>query len=433
MKIKDMDFTAVGDMLIQRRIPKQYQGLDELCAFIQKGDLRYFNLETTINRGELWGNQYSGGSWLRADEKVLEDAKRIGFNMLSFANNHTLDFSHWGLLKTIEALEAHDIPHAGAGRNLAEAAAPAYLDTGKGRFALVSACASFEPSAMAGAQSRRYIGRPGLNGLRHEETYVVTRQQMETLREIVQATHMNARDDIKRNEGYLPPLREGTLKLKTLSFVEGSAPERKSTVHPVDMVRVEKAIYEAEFQSDFIVVSIHSHELSGMQKENPDTFLVEFAHRCIDAGADAVVGTGPHILRPIEIYRGCPICYSLGDFVLQNENIPYGPEEFYEDYGLNSDSTMRELFQKRSNNFTRGLQTDRRAFESVVPLCSYRGGELKHLLLLPIELGFGGPRSTSGLPRPMLGADFIERLSSMSSPYGTNIVMRDDGIAEVVL
>lgn len=119
-------------MLIQRRIPKQYQGLDELCAFIQKGDLRYFNLETTINRGELWGNQYSGGSWLRADEKVLEDAKRIGFNMLSFANNHTLDFSHWGLLKTIEALEAHDIPHAGAGRNLAEAAAPAYLDTGKG-------------------------------------------------------------------------------------------------------------------------------------------------------------------------------------------------------------------------------------------------------------------------------------------------------------
>lgn len=148
MKIKDMDFTAVGDMLIQRRIPKQYQGLDELCAFIQKGDLRYFNLETTINRGELWGNQYSGGSWLRADEKVLEDAKRIGFNMLSFANNHTLDFSHWGLLKTIEALEAHDIPHAGAGRNLAEAAAPAYLDTGKGRFALVSACASFEPSAI---------------------------------------------------------------------------------------------------------------------------------------------------------------------------------------------------------------------------------------------------------------------------------------------
>lgn len=138
-------------------------------------------------------------------------------------------------------------------------------------------------------------------------------------------------------------------------------------------------------------------------------------------------------MRPIEIYRGCPIFYSLGDFVLQNENIPYGPEEFYEDYGLNSDSTMRELFQKRSNNFTRGLQTDRRAFESVVPLCSYRGGELKHLLLLPIELGFGGPRSTSGLPRPMLGADFIERLSSMSSPYGTNIVMRDDGIAEVVL
>lgn len=149
MRAKNMAFTAAGDMLVQRRLPDTYDGLNELTEFIKKGDMSYFNLETTINRGESWGNQYGGGSWLKADPLVLEDAKRMGFNMLSFANNHSLDFSHWGLLKTVEALETSGIPHAGAGRNMAEAAAPVYLDTSKGRIALIGACSSFELPSMA--------------------------------------------------------------------------------------------------------------------------------------------------------------------------------------------------------------------------------------------------------------------------------------------
>jgi hypothetical protein len=42
--------------------------------------------------------------------------------------------------------------------------------------------------------------------------------------------------------------------------------------------------------------------------------VVEFAHTVIDAGADLVIGHGPHVLRPIELYRDRLIAYSLGNF-----------------------------------------------------------------------------------------------------------------------
>ena len=188
---------------------------------------------------------------------------------------------------------------------------------------------------------------------------------------------------------------------------------------------------EALFQADFIAVTIHSRELAGSAKETPDDFLIDFAHRRIDAGADTVIGAGPHLLRPIEIYKGCPIFYSLGDFMLQNENIPCGPEDFYAFYGLTSDNTMLDIFEKRSVGCKKGLQTDHRAFESVVPYCEYRDGKLARLVLLPIDLGFGSPRSTGGLPRPH--APFLQRLAEMSAPFGTVIRQTPDGLAEVVL
>jgi hypothetical protein len=42
--------------------------------------------------------------------------------------------------------------------------------------------------------------------------------------------------------------------------------------------------------------------------------VVEFAHAAIDAGADIVIGQGPHVPRALEIYRGHLIAYSLGNF-----------------------------------------------------------------------------------------------------------------------
>lgn len=433
MRMKDFKLTAAGDMLIQRRVCDGYEGFEELAEFIKQGDASFFNLETTVNDGKGWGNQYNGGSYLRANPAVLDDAKKFGFNMMSFANNHSLDFCHWGLVQTLQAADASGLVHAGCGESLEKAAAPAYLDTAKGRIALIAATSTMEAPAMAGTQSRYFIGRPGVNGLRHDELYQVTPQQMDMVRDLAKATNINAWDDVYRHEGYLPPLPEGHVVLGKILFREGDEVRRLSTVNKTDMARIEKAIYEAEFQSDYIVVSIHSHEQPNTNKECPDDFLVEFAHRCIDAGADVVLGHGPHLLRPIEIYKGKPIFYSLGDFMLQNENIPYGPEDMYQMYALNSDVPMRDLFDKRSHGFKRGLQSDHRAFETVVPYLEYKDGLLEKIVLMPAELGFGQPRSISGLPRPQMNAPFMERLVKMSEPYGTKICARPDGLYEIVL
>jgi len=110
-----MKFTAAGDMLIQRHIPSDYEGFENIKEQIEKGDARFFNLETTLNNGEFFGNQYFGGSHLRTTPNVLNDARAFGFNMLSFANNHSMDFSHDGLMATKRAVDEADFPNAGAG------------------------------------------------------------------------------------------------------------------------------------------------------------------------------------------------------------------------------------------------------------------------------------------------------------------------------
>lgn len=53
----------------------------------------------------------------------------------------------------------------------------------------------------------------------------------------------------------------------------------------------------------------------------------KFAHKCIDAGADLIVGHHPHIIQPVEYYKNKPIIYSLGNFIL--------PQTYYSDKKLN--------------------------------------------------------------------------------------------------
>jgi len=423
-------FTAVGDYLVQRRFPGEYNGFAAVRDFIRKGDMRFFNLETTLHTGDCFASQHSGGSWLRADPEVLEEAKNFGFNIVSFANNHTMDFSYDGLKKTLDAVKESGLPNAGVGLNLAEASAPAYLDTLAGRIALISVVSSLKPQSMAGEQSRRIIGRPGVNGLRTEEKYLVTREQMKFIKQLAEQTGMNAGLDISRAEGYLPELPEGVFKLKNILFEVGEGTQRITSVNEKDMQRIEKTIYDAQLQADYIVVSLHAHAVKGENKETPDDFIKDFARRSIDNGAHAVIGHGPHLLRPIEIYKRRPIFYSLGDFVLHIENVPFAPEDFYLKYGLNSDDTMHDLFKKRSADFTRGLQTQPEMFETVIPYWEMQDGVLQKLELLPVELGFGMPRSQSGWPRPAKNLDFVRRLCEMSAPYGTDMNI-DNGIVKV--
>jgi len=427
-----MKCTAAGDAMVLRRLPGAYPGFEELRSFINQGDFRFFNLETTIHNHETYGGAQSGGTWFCSPPEVLEDAKEFGFNILSSANNHAMDYSHIGLEKTMDYIQKAGFPNAGVGRTLADAAAPVYFDTLAGRFALIGACSTFNPEAMAGEQTRTMIGRPGINGIRRSTVYQVSQEDLEHLKRIADSIGINGSRNIIRKEGYLPPLPDDKSEFGELLFEAADKPGKVTKVNPVDMARMEKSIKEALYFADYVVVSMHSHQLKGTDKTEPDYFYEEFAHKCIDAGAHAIIGTGPHLLRPVEIYKGCPIFYCLGDFIIQLENIRKAPNDMYEKQKLDGNAGMDELFDNRNNHGTRGLCYEKVMFEAIVPYWEMEDGKLTKLELMPVELNFDKSRSMGGWPRPKYDDGIIERLAKMSEAYGTKIDIVD-GIGVVRL
>jgi poly-gamma-glutamate synthesis protein (capsule biosynthesis protein) len=156
----------------------------------------------------------------------------------------------------------------------------------------------------------------------------------------------------------------------------------------------------------------------------------------IDAGADMFVGHGPHVLRGIEIYKGKPIFYSLGDFIFQNDSLDRLPYENYAQYDLGPDAHVADFNDRRYGaDDSRGFPADRLIWESVVAIPKFRGRQLVDLALHPISLGFGQPRSERG--RPMLadadlGKKILQDLITLSTPFGTKIVERN-GVGYVEL
>lgn len=425
-----MKFTAVGDILPQRRMAENYDGFKAIKDFIEKGDGRFFNLETTVNReGECFGSQFSGGTYIRCEPEVLDDMLKFGFNLTTFNNNHTLDFSYNGLMRTIENVSKTGIVHAGVGMNIHQASAPAFLETENGRVALVSVSTSFNETMLAGEQSRRVAGRPGVNGIRLSRQLMVEKEDLEKIREIAEKTGINAAKNVSRSEGYTAPLPEGVCELGEMIFVEGDHSEVFYKPNKEDVSRLKKSIECAAMEADYVMVSIHSHQLCGTDKRKVPGFLEELARLCVDTGGDAVICHGPHLLRPIEVYKDKPIFYSLGDFVIQLYNVPIAPEDFYKKYGMNSDSPTIELLQKRSKNFTRGLMEDNRMLETVIPYWETdKDNKLTKLVLLPVKASKGEGKHLEGLPRVATDLGFIEELNRISTPYGVKIKV-EDGLA----
>ena len=425
--------TAAGDSMVLRRLPGSYEGFEALKDFISKGDFRFVNLETTVHNHETYGAAVSGGTWFCSPPGVLEDTREFGFNILTTANNHAMDYSHIGLEKTLDYVEKAGFQNPGVGRTMAEAAAPVYLDTLSGRIALISACSTFTPEMLAGEQSATVPGRPGINGIRFSTVYRVYPENLEQLKRIAKEIGINGYREIIRKEGYLPELPEDKAEFGTYLFEVGEPTGKITKVNAVDMKRVEKSIREARYFSDYVIVSMHSHEIKGTDKTEPDYFYEEFAHKCIDAGAHAVVGHGPHLLRPIEIYKGCPIFYSLGDFVVQLENIRKAPADMYEKQNLPADAGIDILFDKRNCHGTLGLCYEKVMYEAIIPYWEAEDGKLTKLVLMPIELNFDKGRSMGGWPRPAFDQGILERLARMSEPYGTHIEIDENGFGVVTL
>ena len=94
------------------------------------------------------------------------------------------------------------------------------------------------------------------------------------------------------------------------SWAAGSShPGVFSTYDPAQAIA---SIQKAKEQCDFLVVYVHW----GVERETePKDYQKAMGRQYIDAGADLVVGSHPHVLQEVEYYNGKPIVYSLGNFV----------------------------------------------------------------------------------------------------------------------
>ena len=167
----------------------------------------------------------------------------------------------------------------------------------------------------------------------------------------------------------------------------------------------------------------------------PADFLVAFAHAMIDAGADVVVGHGPHVVRGIELYKGKAILYSVGDFIFENETLLRFPAEAYEAIGLGRDAEIGDFNDTRSDHDRRGFNADREVWESFVATLQWRGRQMAGIRLYPITLGFGLSMTERGRPRladSALAKHILENVSARSAPFGTRIV-DENGVGRVLL
>ncbi|MFE1625253.1 CapA family protein [Brevibacillus reuszeri] len=425
-------FAATGDSFITRNLPYKDQAFREVSRLLHRADVRIANLETTVHDNEGYPSAQSGGTWAMSPPSVLHVMKDYGFNLIGWANNHTLDYLYGGLEATERNLNEFGFVHAGAGKNLAEAGAPRYLECESARVALIAATSTFHPWWAAGDQRPDSIGRPGINPMRYIMTHHVHEDKLKQLKVISESTDINAFNKLLIEEGFMNDPGKDIFLFGNSRFVVSDEEGTSTQPHPRDLQRIVKTIHEAKQRADYVIISIHAHEMKGDAKEVPADFLPTFAKACIDAGAHAVVGHGPHLLRGIEIYKNRPIFYSLGDFIFQTEAVTSQPADFYEHYGLDHTHTVADALNAMSANYTRGLCVHREVWESVIPLWKMQDGELVEIELHPIELGFDMPVHRMGWPKISADTRILEDLQSLSAPYGTEIKIEGE-IGRVVL
>jgi len=416
-------------------MPKSYLGLTPVRDYIMQADVRINNLEMVLSNYDRFASTYCGGLWLTAEPAMLDDILKYGFNCFGFANNHTMDYSYGGVESTLQVLQSKNVPVCGAGMSLAEATAPAMVDTKEGKVAVLSITSTCDDAARAGDPGHVIPARPGLNMLRHSETFLVNAEHMKALEEIADTTHINGRINNSKRGGYTVT-KPGVFNLGPLEFKLSKIEGKDSAPHPQDMDRMRLAIKAAGKDARHVVVCFHSHEIKGELDEEPDYFIEEFARKCIDWGACAVVGSGTHQIKAVEIYKGKPIFYSIANFIFQSEKPKQFPPDYHDRYGIDRSLTAAEAMYIRSDGGRRGLETEFKNYKGLVPLLEFDGDRLKRITIKPVELGFGHEDSSvKGLPHNANEAvtkEVLETLQTLSAEYGTRFVLSDN-LIEVVL
>lgn len=423
---EQITLAAVGDCILTRKISaihdKQFAALR---ALLQHADCSWGNCEIVFaDIDKVYPSPKELDPHMLCPPWGVEELKWLGIDFMGTANNHTMDWGYEGLQSTLSGLGRVGIASAGSGLDLEHAARPGYFDSPAGRIAQVN-CASSFPLGAAAGKSHPYVrGRPGLNPLNVLSAIQVDAQMFDRISVMS--------DQILESRGwgvfkeamdkFLPP---GMVLFDNMPIMKGDEFERLSIPDQQDVERITQAVSVARNNARIVMVTIHAHE-GRDDLEIPDTFLQPFARSCIDAGADLFIGTGPHVMRGIELYKGKPIFYSLGNFIFQYEtqmNIPAGT---YRSLGLDPatlDPTLLTGEIPYSGNA--------RYWQSCVPVITFgqtnNGPQLEKIVLHPITMDNEQAVYWRGTPRLAGGKtarQIVSKLAELSRPFGTDISIR---------
>ncbi len=250
-----IDMVFAGDLVLDEPDPDHW--LSGIADALRDSSIAIGHLEVPHSkRGvELKGDVPAPG----ADPAHLAALPRAGFTAVSLAGNHISDLGGIGIADTRDELQRLGLQFTGAGGNLAEASAPAYLEVHSRRIALLSFNCVGPENSWAGAD------RPGC-------AYV---------------------------------------RVETADGAPIAPSARLEHPNPASVAAMQAAITNARSHAEFVIVALHKGIVHTPVKLAP--YERPLAHAAIDAGCDIVLGHHAHIVRGIEIYRDKPIFHGLGN------------------------------------------------------------------------------------------------------------------------
>lgn len=427
--MKKLKLSATGDSLFTADVPDEYLSGDfkEVVSFISDCGVKMTNLETNVMEFGDFPGAYSGGTWLNCTPEDFDGLNKFGFNYYSTANNHCMDYSYHGLKSTLENLDKRNLKHSGTGNSLEEASRPACIEVDGVKVGIISVDTSFNPASKAGVETQSMKARPGVNYVGFEQYYQISEEECEQLKSIAKSCKINAYEELLVKGGFSLEPPKGVYKFGGKNFCyDGS--KKKTECNKNDKARLIGDIEKAKKEFDYVILAVHCHEIGDTKHEEVPLFLEELTHSAVDAGVSAVICNGTHELRPLEIYKGAPIFYSLGDFIYQGMRVKHLPADFMIKYGVDVNSTAWEGLMARSKNNTVGLQVHKCNFMTVLPKMAFEGDKLVSLEMLPIVAGFDRKGKMEGLPyvaKGEEGQEIFDVLKRLSEPYGTDLTYND--------
>jgi len=415
----------------------------KLKEIMDTADVCYAHLEMSF--GDFTNSAFPArgekkGSYLLTDPAVAKDLRWLGINVMSLCHNHSYDFGAPVILETIRHCKEADITCAGTGIDLEEAREPGYREVEAGRVALIATTSGNPSSDWANLSKGSMLTRPGVNPQRLKMRYLLPEADAENLRKVVRSLNIIQENKETGDFSYYMPSIQSSRSSCVFSQSDDFGID--SVCHTNDLEGNLRSIQEAKIMSDFVMVAQHYNVSEGGRNETPPVFVREFAHAAIDAGADMYLGHGWHKVLGLEIYKGKPIFYGLGNFFAQSQFIRRVPFDSYEAYGHDI-SRLSHLRPSDEPLHAAPTLSAAQSFwwtSSLIEAEYKTDGQIKAINFYPVELGADITvtpyRITRNVGkfiegRPLLATGenaqrILEWLQKVSLPFGTEVKIDGD-------